>query len=273
MNQLTIITHAVFIGLTPLIPIPIVDDLVKAFFYKSLVRSLASIHKLSLSAAEMDMLAEDRGQGCVNGCLIGMIEHIVKRLVRKVIFILEWRRTITLVTHTYYVGYLMDYAFEQGLYTPGDVNRAMQLRAAIELARRSANTHLVKRIVQTSFDQSRALVLGAVQQISFSVREIAFRRSRIWLRRLLAVRLRQRAPKLARWLYKHLRPSEAENVQVAQVESAVSQALEKESPNLGAMLGQLIAHLQERLTEVPKGHFEGLEKRLKNAMQVSQVYI
>lgn len=273
MTQLTIITHAVFIGLTPLIPIPIVDDLVKAFFYKGLVRALASAHGLSLSTAEIDMLAEDRGQGCVNGCLIGMIEYIVKRLVRKIIFVLEWRRTITLVTHSYYVGYLMDYAFQQGLYTPGNVSRAIELRAAIELARRSANTNLVKRIVQTSFNQSRAAVLNAVQQISYSVREIAFRRSRIWLRRLLAVRLRQRAPKLARWLYKRLRPSEAESVQVAQVESAVSQALEKEAPNLGMMLGQLIAHLQERLTEVPKGHFEALQQRLKNALQFSQIHI
>ncbi len=273
MNQLTIITHAVFIGLTPLIPIPVLDDLVKAFFSKALVRSLASAHGLSLSAGEIDVLAEERGQGCVNGCLLGALEYIVKRLVRKAIFVLEWRRTITLVTHTYYVGYLMDYAFQQGWYTPGDVGGAMRLRTAIELARRSANTNLVKRIVQTSFEQSRALVLGAVQQMSDSLQEIALRRSRIWLRRLVAARLRQRAPGLARWLYRRLRPSEAENAQVDQVESAVAQALERESPNLGFTLNGLISRLQEGLAVVPKGHFEGLQARLKNALQLDQMVI
>lgn len=272
-NQLTIISHAVFIGLTPLIPIPVVDDLVKSFFQKRLVSSLADSYHLSLSPAEIDMLAEERGEGCINGCVngcaIGLIEYLVKRLIRKVIFLLEWRRAINLVTHAYYIGHLMDYAFAQGWYVPGDVRRAIALRTAIEWARRGANTDLVKRIIQSSFDQSRAAVLGAVQQVSHSVQDITLRRSRIWLRRLLAVRLRRLAPRLSRWLYRRLRPVDGAPDPLVDAENVVAQTLERESPGFGAGLQQLIATLQDRLAEVPQSHFEILEQRLAGALKLS----
>lgn len=269
MHQLVVITHAVLIGLTPLIPIPVLDDLVKVFFYRNLVRSLASAYNLSLSANEIAALAEERGQGCLNGCLIGVVEYLVKRLVRKVIFILEWRRAIDLVTHAYYFGHLLDYAFQQGWYTPGDANRAVQLRAAIEQARGSANTNLVRRIVQSSFNQSRKLVLSAVEQVADSLQDVAFRRSRIWLRRGVAVRLRQRAPRLARWLYRRLQPTEAERAQVVQAENALAQTLERESPHVRATLNDLITQLQDSLNSLPKEHFEVLQDRLETTVKLA----
>lgn len=108
-------------------PVPILDDLIKSFFYKNLVRSLAAAYHLSLSPGEVAALGEERGQGCMNGCLIGVVEYLAKRLARKVIFVLEWRRAIDLVTHAYYVRHLTDYAFQQGWYIPGDPNQALQL--------------------------------------------------------------------------------------------------------------------------------------------------
>src|SRR4030042_1940511 len=215
MNQLSIITHAVLVGLTPLIPIPFLDDFAKSFFYKRLVRSLAIVHGLSLSASEIAILSENQGQGCVKGCIIGFFEFIVKRLVRKVIFVLEWRRAINLVAHTYHFGILLNYAFQEKLYASGDPDHAVRLRAALELARSSANTNLVKRVIQLSFNQSRLVILAAVQQVTRSLQDIAFRKSRIWLRRMVVVRLRQRAPRLSRWLSRKLRSTDADNPQIA----------------------------------------------------------
>jgi len=266
MNPLLITTYSVLVGLTPLIPIPVLDDLVKGFFYRKLVQSLALAHNFTLSTEEIAALSEERGKGCLYGCLFGTFEFLVKRLVRKIIFILEWRRAIDLVTHTYYVGHLMDFAFEKGWYTPGDVAQASRLRAAIEQTRAGANTNLVKRAVRDSFNQSRKMVLSTVQQISDSLRDIAFRRSRIWLRRTLAVRLRRRFPRLARWLYKRLRPSEADLEQVSQTENAVAEKLEEEDPRFQASLNDLITRLQANLTDLPKEHFEVLEKQLEKSL-------
>lgn len=270
MNQTLIVTHAVLIGLTPLIPIPVLDDLVKSFFYRRLVELLAFRHKLRLSASEVSILAEDRSQGIFKGCLIGTLEYIVKRLIRKLTIVLEWRRAIDIVTHTYYVGYLMDYAFAQGWYVPGDPQQALRLRSAIETARKNANTDLVKRIVQSSFNQSRATILGAVQQVSRSLQDIAFRRSRMWLRRQAAVRLRGRSPRLARWLYRRLRFTEAETAQVAEVENTVAEKMEQESPKVEGALYGLISRLESYIDALQKEHqehFEGLQTRLENALK------
>ena len=40
-NQGTIATHAVLAGLTPLIPVPVVDDIAKNYFRRRMVRGLA----------------------------------------------------------------------------------------------------------------------------------------------------------------------------------------------------------------------------------------
>ncbi|GAB4580678.1 MAG: hypothetical protein Fur0022_34200 [Anaerolineales bacterium] len=260
MNPL-LVTYAVLVGLTPLIPIPVIDDLVKGFFFRKLVQGLASAHHLTLTLEEIHALAEERSQGCVYGCLFGAFEFLVKRLLRKIIFILEWRRAIDLVTHTYYVGHLLDHAFGQGWYTPGKVEQAARLREAIEKTRAGANTNLVKRVVQDSFNQSKQKVLLAVQQLSDVLRDITFRRSRLWLRRTFAVRLRRRFPRVARWLYQQLRPSEADLDQVKRVEEAVAEKMEAEAPHFRASLGDLIARLQTNFTQLPQEHFEGLERQ------------
>ncbi len=267
MNQLSITTYAILVGLTPLIPIPVVDDLVKGFFARKMIHMLAEAHKLPLTPEEISALSEEPSKGCVYGCLFGTFEFLIKRLIRKIIFILEWRRAIDLVTHTYYVGHLLDYTFEKGWYTPGSVEEAARLRTAIEKTRAGANTNLVKRTVRENFNQSKHLVMNTVQQISESLRDIAFRRSRIWLRRALAVRLRQRFPRLARWLYKRLRPSEKEMTQVKQAEASVEEKMEQEAPRFSLSLNDLIVRLQKSLTELPKEHFEGLERQFEKSFR------
>ena len=243
MNQSTITTHAVLIGLTPLIPIPFLDDLVKSYFYRRLVRSLASRHKLSLTTDEINSLAEDRGQVSIRGCFFGILEYIVKRLIRKLIIVLEWHRAIDLVTQAYYAGYLIDYAFQQGWYAPGDSQQAIRLRSAIDTARKNANVSLVRNIVKSSFNQSRGLVLDAVRQVTRSLKDIAFRRRWIWRRRQKVT------------------------------EEAVAEKLEQESANVRGTLGTLISNLQEyfdTLMEEHQDHFEQLQERLRAALQSSE---
>lgn len=267
MNQRIIITHAVLVGLTPLIPIPGIDDLVKSFFNQNLIRALASSSNLSLGKDEVAALAEEQGSGCLKGCLIGVAEYYLKRLVRKMSVVLEWRRSIELVTHTYYFGHLLDYAFRQGWYVPGDMKQAVRLRFAIEQAYRGTNTEVVRRAVQSSFDRSRKLVSNAVHQVTDSLQEITFRRSRVWLRRKVAVRLRQRAPGVARWLYRCLQPTGAERAQVTQVEAAVADRLEQDSPRVRATLSDLIAQLSSSLSSLPDGHFDLLHAQLEQTLR------
>jgi hypothetical protein len=68
-RQRTLVTHAVLTGLTPLIPVPLVDDLVKSYFRKRLVRSLAASAGRALSEEELEALTSERGGGGLGGCL------------------------------------------------------------------------------------------------------------------------------------------------------------------------------------------------------------
>jgi hypothetical protein len=189
--------------------------------------------------------------------------------VRKALFVLEWRRAIDLVTHTYYHGYLLNHAFKQGWCTPGNPERAVQLRDAIEQARKGANTTLLKRIVQSAFSQSKQLIISAVQQISDSIKYIAVRRSRIWLRRAWAVRLRQRAPRLARWLYRFLRPTEVEKEQLHRAENEVDERLSRESPRVQDALSSVITQLQAGITGLPEDHFDPLQNALAQSIKAA----
>ena len=253
-----ILRHAVLVGLTPLIPIPLLDDVVKSFFARSMIQSLAHAASLALTDDEVAALAEERSGG-LSGCAFGLVEYGVKRLVRKLVFVLEWRRAVDLVTRTYYAGRLLAYAFAEGHYRPGDAGQADRLRLAVEQARSGANTKLVRTIIGATFRQSRALIADTVKLLALSINDVAFRRSRGWLRRGLAVRLRRRAPRLARWLYNWARPSPAEAAQTA---NAVAQAMQRESPRLQMSLGGLIERLQVNLSVIPDDHFYALQARL-----------
>ena len=55
------------VGLTPLIPVPFVDDLVRGHLMRRMVRALAAERGRALSNEEVQALTEDRG-GCLAGC-------------------------------------------------------------------------------------------------------------------------------------------------------------------------------------------------------------
>src|SRR5215208_1942675 len=85
-NQRQIILHAVLAGLTPLIPVPLVDDLVKSYFQRRMVRKLAAAHRRRLSDADIETLADDQDSGCLAGCLTTVLLLPLKAIFRKIFF-------------------------------------------------------------------------------------------------------------------------------------------------------------------------------------------
>ncbi|HWP44268.1 MAG TPA: hypothetical protein VNO14_13575, partial [Blastocatellia bacterium] len=164
-NQTLIVTHALLIGTTPLIPVPFVDDLAKSFFQRRLFRQLALARGQTFSPKVVSILAEDRG-GCLSGCLSMVFLYPIKKVFRKVVFILEWQRAVNLVTQSYYHGYLLNIALSEGWLKPDDQEAATRVRTAIDRAYRGANTHLVKETVRRTFLKSRNLFKDVARRIS-----------------------------------------------------------------------------------------------------------
>src|ERR671912_751047 len=101
-SQRGLVTHAIFVGLTPLIPVPVVDDLAQAYFRRRLVRTLAASHGRTLSAEELDALTSEPGGGCLRGCAVQVVLYPLKKIFRKIFFFLEWKRAADLTSQTYH---------------------------------------------------------------------------------------------------------------------------------------------------------------------------
>lgn len=170
-NQRLIITHAVLTGLTPLIPVPIVDDLVKSYFQRRLVRELTRVYAINLAEQEMKTLADDPSSGCLAGCLGGALLLPFKLIFRKLFFFLEWKRAADTVSRTFHQGHLLDCALKEGWF-PGQRN-ALELRAAIDLVCREVGTGPVERAVSLTFSQSKATLKSAANLLTRSLTSVS----------------------------------------------------------------------------------------------------
>ena len=170
-NQKLIITHAVLTGLTPLIPIPIVDDLVKSYFQRRLVRRLARVYAINPPEQEVKTLADDPSSGCLAGCLGGALLLPLKLIFRKVFFFLEWKRAVDTVSRTFHQGYLLDCAMQAGWY-PHQRN-AVDVRGAIDAVCREVGTGPIERAVRLTFAQSRETLKSAANLLKRSLTSIS----------------------------------------------------------------------------------------------------
>jgi hypothetical protein len=236
MNQLSgasqrqIILHSVLAGLTPLIPIPLLDDLVKTYFKRRMVRKLAATHTQFLNHTDVATLADDPDTGCLLGCLTTAIVYPLKAVFRKIFFFLEWKRAVDVVSHTYYQGYLLECALGEKWIEPAGPRRPEEVRAAIDGLLLQLNTSLIERAVKGIFNQSKTAVKGAA--------------------RLLQSRLRALRGK----------PSEEE------VAQAVEALEEQEERELEGVVGQL----QNAINQIPAEHFEQLKGQLAHALGFSR---
>jgi hypothetical protein len=220
----SLITHAVLVGLTPLIPVPVIDDLAKNHFRKRLVRSLAAANGRTLSEAELDALAAERERGCLSGCLLTALVYPLKAVFRKVFYFLEWKRAADLTSRTYHFGYLVDYATRRR----GDAASALDLRGAravneaIQAVCREAPVKPLEVAVGGTFRKSRRVLRAGAALLAGSLRRLAGR----------------------------ARPEH------------VAAAIEQVEPAEQREIEPVVTRLQRAIAAVPEDHFRALRARL-----------
>lgn len=165
INHTVILTHAVLAGLTPLIPVPFLDDWVKAIFIRRMVRQLSQARGINLTNEEVEGLSQEYfWDGCLEGC-VGIFLRLLRELFSKVFFWIEWRRALATLSITYYSGFLFDSALLDGWPAsmpealapvgpePGAPLRivpaaVIHLREAIRRARYGANLKLIQHLIR-----------------------------------------------------------------------------------------------------------------------------
>ncbi|HEV3471481.1 MAG TPA: hypothetical protein VG148_19295 [Pyrinomonadaceae bacterium] len=231
-GQRGLVTYAVLTGLTPLIPVPVLDDVVKGYFRRRLVRAQAAARGRALADAGVTALADERGGGCLRGCAVQALVYPLKKVFRKVFYFLEWKRAVDVTSQTYHFGYLVGYALEPraGGATLLDAYGAERVGAAVAAVCREAPIKPVERAVAGTFRQSHKALAAAAALLGQSLRRLTGRAP---------------APEVARAL-EEIEPREAREVE------------------------PVVTRLQRSLASVPDEHFRDLRARLDEKLNSSR---
>src|SRR4051812_1592960 len=176
-QQRGLIMHTVLVGLTPLIPVPLLDDVVKNYFRKRMVRGLASAAGRSLSEKELGALASERERGCLTGCLFAVLVYPVKAIFRKLFYFLEIKRAVDLASRTYHFGYVISYAMQPraGGASALDLYGAKAVNEAAQDACRDAPIKPVEAAIGGTFRKSGNVLRRAAAVLAASLRRVSGR--------------------------------------------------------------------------------------------------
>lgn len=151
-----LISHAVLVGLTPFIPIPIVDDLVKAYLERRLTREIAALSGVSLSEDAVKAIAEGPGESIFGQLGRGALLLPVRLFFRKIFFVLEIKRASDVASATYHRGYLLDAAFAAGAHLPPYEPR--HVRTAIDATLAESPHSPIEAAIRVAFGGSKSLL-------------------------------------------------------------------------------------------------------------------
>ncbi|MBN2548320.1 MAG: hypothetical protein JXB15_04115 [Anaerolineales bacterium] len=240
-----ILVHTVLVGASSLIPIPLLDDYLAATFQRLMVKELFKVHGRQALPAEVAWLSMQSAPGCSNGCLF-LVKYLIKDLVREVLFFLEWQRGLSMATQAYYLGYLLNEVFENGLYQPGRVD---VIHMEIDQARKGADTHLVYDAIKRTFRSTRGMwwALAKFQA-----------RAGLFYVRLAYFQVGRQARAFWRWLRRKPEPAQDAAAAIPTFE----QIFDTRRPQIDDLLDELALELQQGIGGLSKSHFDGLRSTL-----------
>ena len=152
------LTSVVMIGASALIPVPFLDDVVKAYLEKRLFSDVAKREGLSLSKEERDRLTHEQSGGCcAGGCLKSAFLYPFKKLFRKIFYFLEIKRAIDQSTTALAQAWLFRLTLYRDLWKPGgDLESCDRVRNAIKSACLSHGVKPLEVAVSHAFAETKS---------------------------------------------------------------------------------------------------------------------
>ena len=163
-----LLSSIVLIGASALIPIPFLDDVVKAYLERRLFRTLAQKEGLSVTNEELERLTKAPPKGCfVWGCLTGAIIYPIKRLIRKILYFLEIKRAVDQSTTALAEAWLFRLAMRRGLWSTGRApEKADRLREVMEAACQSQGVKPLETAVHHAFEGAKGTLRGFARKFT-----------------------------------------------------------------------------------------------------------
>ncbi|MFP2932036.1 hypothetical protein ACLESO_44105 [Pyxidicoccus sp. 3LG] len=160
---------AVASGLTPLIPVPFLDDYALRQVREGMVRTILEEHGLPTPDRAVGVLAGSHvGEtigGAVMGLLKGAVLFPVKKLFRKIFFVLWIKDCVDMASLSLHHGYLITHAVERGdldaQALAGDTPK--RIYDAIVAACAEVDARPINQILRRLFASSRLLMAEATR--------------------------------------------------------------------------------------------------------------
>lgn len=153
-----LLTPVVLIGASALIPVPFLDDITKVYLEKYLFARVAEREGLELTKDERYHLTQEKNSGgcCALGCLGSAALYPIKRLLRKVFFFLEIKRSVDQATIALAQAYLFKLALQRDLWAPGqDLDQAHCLRRATRAACQNHGVKPLETAIRHGFEGAK----------------------------------------------------------------------------------------------------------------------
>lgn len=144
-----LLTVVVLVGASALLPVPFLDDVAKGYLERRMLRAIAKREGMTLSNDELERLTVQPARGCcMVGCLGKVLFYPIKKILRKILFFIEIKRSMDQSSTALAEAWLFALVLRRGFWSPGrDISQADQLRDVIDA---SCNSHGVKPL-ETAF--------------------------------------------------------------------------------------------------------------------------
>jgi hypothetical protein len=154
-RDVILLSHAALVGLTPLIPVPLVDDAVKGFVERRMAGELVRENGLELDKDTTQALVEEPSGSLLASMAKGALTFPLKLVFRKVFFVLEVKRAADEASRTYHKGLLLDLALRAGALAPKGPKSADDIRKAIEATCQEVGVSPVSVPMRAVFEASK----------------------------------------------------------------------------------------------------------------------
>lgn len=157
--------HSVLVGLTPLIPIPLLDDAVKGYIERRLVSELARKYGLYLDKQTIATLAGDPDESFLKTLALGVVTFPFKLIFRKLFVVLEVKRASDEASLTFHRGHLVARALRARIVQPLGPKSAKEVRAAIDGSLDASALSPMRAAILAVFEGSRDLLSHGVKSL------------------------------------------------------------------------------------------------------------
>ncbi len=168
------IFFAVLAGLCPLIPLPFIDDIALDFVRKQLLASLFAAHQLELTPVHLAALLQTEKSNRLVGCFVGIILYPVKKIFRKIFFVLAVKDCVDSASAVLHEGLLVRHALASGLVDRASLDAGtdtlLALNRAIRTTCQQTDTRPVNQVFRRVFTASRSALADAAAALASLIR-------------------------------------------------------------------------------------------------------